>query len=66
MINIESAVGLTKRAINCKVIAITNCYQTAIGQGLLLKYNRCRHTFPVSWWLENKLDTRQKVEISLP
>ena len=31
MINIESAAGLAKRAINCIVIAITNCYQTVDG-----------------------------------
>ncbi len=38
MINIKSAVGLAKRAINRIVIAITNCYQTACGQGPLFIY----------------------------
>ncbi len=32
MIDIKGALGLTKRAINRKVIAITNCYQTAVGK----------------------------------
>ena len=38
MINIKGAAGLAKRAINRIVIAITNCYRTAGGQGLLFIY----------------------------
>ena len=29
MMNIKGALGLAKRAINRKVVAITNCYRTA-------------------------------------
>ena len=32
MINIKGALGLAKRAINRRVIAITNCYRTAVGK----------------------------------
>ncbi len=35
LINIKGAAGLAKHAINRIVIAITNCYQTAGGQGPL-------------------------------
>ncbi len=38
MINIKGAAGLTKRVINRIVIAITNCYRTAGGQGPLFIY----------------------------
>ncbi len=38
MINIKNAAGLAKRAINCIVIEITNCYQTAGGQDPLFLY----------------------------
>ncbi len=38
MINIKGAAGLAKRAINRILIAITNCYRTVGGQGLLLSY----------------------------
>ena len=38
MINIKDAAGLAKRAINRIVIAISNCYQTAGGQGPLFIY----------------------------
>ncbi len=38
MINIKGAAGLAKRAINRIVIVITNCYQTAGGQGPLFIY----------------------------
>lgn len=31
MINIKGAAGLAKHAINRRVIVITNCYQTAVG-----------------------------------
>ena len=30
--NMKSTMGLAKRAINRRVIAITNCYQTAVGK----------------------------------
>ncbi len=43
MINIKGAAGLAKRAINRIVLAITNCYGTAGGQGLLFIY---RDIFP--------------------
>ncbi len=32
MIDIKGALGLAKRAINRKIIAITNCYRTAVGK----------------------------------
>ena len=32
MITIKDALGLAKHAINYIVIAITNCYQTAVGK----------------------------------
>ncbi len=32
MIDIKGALGLAKRAINRKVIVITNCYQTTVGK----------------------------------
>ena len=38
MINIKSAADLAKPAINRIIIAITNCYQTAGGQGPLFNY----------------------------
>ncbi len=38
MINIKDAAGLAKRAINCIVIAITNCYRTGGGKSLLFIY----------------------------
>ncbi len=38
MINIRDAAGLAKRAINRIVIAISNCYRTADGQGPLFIY----------------------------
>ena len=36
MMNIKGAVGLAKRAINRRVIAITNCYRTAMGKASYL------------------------------
>ncbi len=36
MIDIKGALGLAKRAINRKVIAITNCYRTAVGKASYL------------------------------
>ena len=38
MINIKDAADLAKHATNCIVIAITNYYQTAGGQGPLFIY----------------------------
>ena len=38
MINVKGAAGLAKRVINRIVIAITNCYRTAGGQGPLFIY----------------------------
>ncbi len=38
MINIKSASGLAKRAMNRIVIAITNCYRTTGRQGFLFIY----------------------------
>lgn len=32
MMNIQGAVSLAKYTINCRVIAITNCNQTAVGK----------------------------------
>ena len=38
MINIKAPANLVKRAINCIVIAITNCYRTADKPGSLFIY----------------------------
>ena len=48
MMNIGGAAGLAKRAIRSEVIAITNCYRTAGGQGLLFSYNRYYDAFPAT------------------
>ncbi len=58
MIDIKGTLGLAKRAINRKVIAMTNCYQTAVGKVSYFNYNRYQDTLPVSWYLTNSLDTR--------
>ena len=36
MMNIKGAAGLAKRAINRIVIAITNCYRTAVSEASYL------------------------------
>ena len=43
MINIKDAASLAKRVINRIVISITNCYQTAGGQGLLFIHRSICH-----------------------
>ena len=58
MMNIEGAAGLAKRAINRIVIAITNCYRTAVGKASYLITTDTGDTFSVSWCLANSLDTR--------
>ena len=60
MMNNKGAVGLAKRAINRKVIAITNCYRTAVGKVSYLITTDTGDTFSVSWCLATSLDTRSQ------
>ena len=55
--DIEDLVSLAKRAINCIVITIINCYQIIVGKAFYLILTNTKDIFSVTWCLANNLDT---------
>lgn len=58
MMNIKDVTGLVKRAINCIIIVITNCYQTIVSKAFYLITTNTKIFFSVSWYLVNSLNIR--------
>lgn len=56
--------GLVKHAINCRVIAITNCYQIVVGKVFYSIKRNTKILFLSAKYLANSLETRSKLEIN--